>query len=62
MIPNVPSLSVLLAGSWKEVVLKNVREFELNQGYGVDETKKPESGKKQDGWGITGAFRRLNVD
>ena len=44
-------------------MLKNVAEFDLNKGHGVDEDKKPSADvDTASGWGITGAFRRLNVD
>ena len=52
-----------VSGEWKETVLKNVAEFDLNKGHGVDEDKKPAADvNAASGWGITGAFRRLNVD
>ena len=50
------------AEAWKEEVMQHEAEFELLKGCGVDEEKRPKvESDSSNGWGISGAFRKLNI-
>ncbi len=52
-----------ISEGWKEHLIKNREEIVSLKNYGVDEDKraKPEE-KESQGWGLTGSFRKMNVD
>ena len=55
----------LFSESWKEHVIKNMAELELNtQSFGIDESKrtKKEEPQQSGSWGLVGSFRKLVVD
>ena len=51
-----------IAEAWKHEVMQHEAEFDLLKGCGVDEEKRPKvESHSSNGWGISGAFRKLNI-
>ena len=56
---------VIFSENWKEHVINNTAELELNaRSFGIDESKRPkkEEPEQLGSWGLVGSFRKLVVD